>query len=141
MRVIRFCAVLFLMLLLASCAPKFGLSPINIKTELGQPVTKTESERTGNRKNVPAGVKPGNIVAHIKTISGAETWVDKEGSVYQNEKAQQENAIPPDRPKRSWAWLYWTVGILVLLITGNILLKSYFGVNPFGWLFSKILRK
>lgn len=100
-----------------------GPLPVQMKTELGQPVTKTEPQRTGNRANVPAGVKPEDIVAHITTKSGAETFVDKRGYVYQNEQAQKENAKPPDIPKRPW-W-YWPAligGALLGIVSAAVLL-------------------
>lgn len=126
----------FAVISLFACLPKIGPSPISMKTEQGQPVTKVEPQRTGTRENVPAGVKPRDIVAHVKTTSGGETWVDKQGNVYQNDQAQKENAAPPDRPKRSWAWAWWTGGILALLVIGDYALRRWLSVNPLSALCS-----
>ena len=111
-------------MLLFSCAPKFGPHPVGTKTVAGQPVTMTEPQRTSERKNIPAGVKPTDIAAHVKTKSGAETWVDKKGHVYQNEQAQQENAMPPDIPARPW-YFWLLVCIEILAVMGCIVLVLY----------------
>lgn len=119
------------LLMITGCKSIMPL-PVLMQTELGQPVEKTEPQRTGDRKNVPAGVKPADVVAHMKTKSGAETWIDKKGNVYQNEQAKKENDAPPDRPERSWAWAWWTIGILAALFAIDRMLNSFFGMNPFG---------
>jgi hypothetical protein len=96
------------------------IHPISTKTELGQPVTMTEPQRTGDPKNIPAGVKRKDIKAHWKTKSGAENWVDKKGNVYQNEQAQQENATPPDIPARPW--YFWPAWGLAFFLTGALII-------------------
>ncbi len=131
-----------MVLALLSCS-LLGPLPVLTRTELGQPVEKTKPQHTGDRTNVPAGVKPADVVAHMKTKSGAETWVDKKGNVYQNEQAKKENDAPPDRPKRSWAWAWWLGAILAVLVIVDRLCGSYFGMNPFGALcrmFKKLFR-
>lgn len=102
------------------------------ETNLGEAVVMTEAPRTADRKDVPAGVTPADVIAVIKTPEGGKVWIvkqprkhplaDKKVAVYRNEQAQAQG-ITAERPKRSRAWIWIGIGIVVL-VGGAILARE-----------------
>ena len=132
--------IIAVVLFLGACAPRILPRPVETETVSGEKVVKVEPQRTGNRKNVPAGVKPKDVAAHLKTKSGAEAWITKEGEVFMNEQAEEEG-MTVDKPKRSRLWIWISIGVvivLIILIAIDRVLKSYFGVNPLAWLCKRV---
>ncbi len=143
MKTLKINIILFLIVFLSSCGTSRIVSkiiPIETTTITGQAVTVVQPAQTGSRTDIPTGWKPKDtLVIHQK--GGAETYVNREtGEVAQNQQAQGITE-KIEVPRKSWAWLYWTLGIMAILTAGNFLLKAYCGVNPFGWIFGKILKK
>jgi len=131
--------IIFIIFLFFACAPKFITHPIETKTKTGDAVTVITPKQIGSRQDVPVGWKPADTII-IKQQGKAETYVNKKtGEVAQNAPAQ---AITQsiETPKKSWAWAWWTGGILGVLVLINYLLNSFFGVNPFGWIGKKIFK-
>jgi hypothetical protein len=141
--VLKFILISFAIIFIASCSTSRIISkviPVETVTGSQQAVTVVQPAQTGNRDDVPVGWKPNDTIV-IHQQGGAETYVNTStGQVAQNAQAQTITEAV-NKPKKSWAWLYWIIGVLSLLITGNIVLKAYFGVNPFGYLFGKLLKK
>ena len=140
---VKFLLLSAAIVLLASCGTSKLLLksvPVEIQTGAHQTVTTMEPVQTGKRDDVPVGWKPKDTIV-VHQTGGAETYVNTHtGQVAQNAAAQSiTQAI--NKPKKSWAWLYWLLGIMGLAAGGNYLLKSYVGVNPFGWIGGKIFKK
>jgi len=136
--------VIIILLLAFGCSAKKHIQailPIEAETKTGEAIIKVEPEKTGERMDVPVGVKPSEIVAKIETKSGAKVWVVKKKrflkpakiEVYENKKAVAES-MKIDKPKKSYAWLYITIGIIVLLLAVDFALRRFLGFNPVAFI-------
>lgn len=122
--------------------------PIETETKMGESIIKIEPEKTGDRMDIPVDVKPSEVVAKIETKSGAKVWVVKKKrflrpakiEILENKKAVQEQ-IKIDAPKKSYAWLYWLIGVPALLIFMNYALVLSIGFNPIAWIGERIFKR
>ena len=136
----RIAAIIILLLFIVSCSAKKHIQailPVETETKTGEAIVKVEPEKTGERMDIPVGVKPSEVVAKIESASGAKVWVVKKKrflkpakfEVFENKKAQTEG-IKIDKPKKSYAWLWWTIGGIVLLLAADFALRRFLGFNP-----------
>ncbi len=143
MRVLKFSIAIIFAMLLASCSTTKYL-PAMI-SETGKIVQEIKPPATESRINVPPGVDPGDILVHGKTQDGAEFWVEKrtfhKERIFTTGSTTASPLIEFTKMKRDWSWAWWTGGILVFLVLANYLLKSFCGINPFGWIIGKFLKK
>ena len=125
------CAALF------GCAPRLGPPPTLTNTERGSAIITIEPQRTADRKDVPQGSKPRDVIV-IKTQNEGTIYVDvKKKTVSLDEQAQKEvKSIAV--PKRSWRWLWLLVGACALLWGIDILLGRWLGFNPIRWIVTKV---
>lgn len=144
MKKIMYLASCITLLFLFSCGGKKLIQqvlPIETETKLGESIIKIEPEKTGERMDIPVGVKPSEVVAKIETKSGAKIWVVKKKrflkpakiEILENKKAVAEG-IKIDSPQKSYKWLYWTIGIIVLMLAANMALRSFLGFNPIAFI-------
>lgn len=153
MKFFRTIFVLTIIVLFWGCSHAIkNIMPVETETKTGEVIQRIEPSKTGDREDVPVGVKPSEVVAEVKTATGAKVWVvtkktknpfkKNKTEVYQNKQAVAEK-IEIVVPEKSWAWLYWTIVITVLLIAANLGMKAFLGFNPIalacGWV-ARILR-
>lgn len=142
--------VLVVILLMLSACKTLLPAPLLTTTEQGVPVEQVAPQQTMDRDNVPVGVDPDDVVAHVQDkSSGEEIWVVKEpfkkAKVFHkpmksSASSAVKNELAVDVAERSWAWAWWTGGVLAALIAIDRLLKSFLGMNPFGAVFGFIKR-
>ena len=137
-------ALIILLLFLISCSAKKHIQsilPIETETKMGESIIKIEPEKTGERADIPVGVKPSEVVAKIETKTGAKVWVVKKKrflrpakvEILENKKAVAEG-IKIDSPQKSYKWLYITIGIIVLLLAADFALRRFLGFNPIAFI-------
>lgn len=124
------------LLLLSACSLKLGPPPVLTNTNAGDAIVTIEPQRTADRKDIPQGSDPEDVIV-IETKTGGKIYVDvKKKTASLNPQAQEEVksiAIP----KRSWRWLWLLVGALVLLYAIDTMLRRFLGVNPIRWIATK----
>lgn len=121
--------LLLSLLLLASCGgrhvPGMLALPVVMQTEEGVAVAKVDPPRTMERENVPVGVDPDDVVAHVEDKkTGEEVWVVKSGifrkqEIYHKPASSPVSELQIDVARRSWAWLWWTLGVLAGLVVAG----------------------
>lgn len=132
-----FFALPAVLLLLSACSLKLGPPPVLTSTDRGDAIITIEPQRTADRKDVPQGSKPKDVIV-IETKTGGKIYVDvKKKTASLNEKAQEE-VKSVAIPKRSWRWLWLLVGAIVLLYAIDSMLRRFLGVNPIRWIATKI---
>lgn len=143
-----------LLIMLSGCGLKHqvqSILPVETETKQGETITKIEPKKTGERMDVPVGVKPSEVVAKIETKTGGKLWIVKKKKllttkteVYENKQAVKEG-IKIDKPKKSYAWLWWTGGIIggiiVLLVGADFAIRRFLGFNPVAWLGERIFKR
>lgn len=118
-----------------------NILPIETETKMGESIIKIEPEKTGERMDIPVGVKPSEVVAKIETKSGAKVWIVKKKrflkpakiEILENKKAVAEG-IKIDSPQKSYKWLYVTIGIIVLLLASDFAMRRFLGFNPIAFI-------
>ena len=106
-------------------------APVVTSTVSGTPVKQVEPARTVDKKELPVGVKPRDVKAIIETKTGGRVVVTDD-AVYIDEKAESEG-IQIKQVKKSWAWLWWILGITGLLFLVDKILNRFLGFNPLRW--------
>lgn len=129
-------AVLAILPALAACGKKHmpeGGYPVASETGTGTAVEQIEPPRTMDRDNVPAGVDPDDVIAHITNeATGDQAWVVDKGLLHKPEvfRTQKKSPAPAspssvpseakgldiDRAKPSHACWYWAGGILLVIL-------------------------
>jgi hypothetical protein len=127
-------------MLLAGCGAKAPRAVIT-ETNLGEAVVMTEAPRVASREDVPAGVKPSEVIAVVKTPEGGKLWLVKKKkragmpaptTVFRNEQAQAQGlAAEQMKPSRTWIWVL--VGLAVCAGCGFLVREKIKGPLTAAW--------
>jgi len=108
--------LMFAFLFFAAC--RSLPAPVLTEDRGGEALVKREIQRTGSRSDVPAGVKPRNVVATVKLKSGGEITIDKKDNYYLDKEAEKvvEDVVKPKAPW--WKWpviIFGFIGVALIL--------------------------